>query len=84
MTLGKVTLFGKGKSLKLYGTSTYFLGNRKPYEEDWSTLFKLHEEGKIRPVIMQRFPILAAADANRLLKSGQVVGNVVLVNPGIL
>jgi NADPH:quinone reductase-like Zn-dependent oxidoreductase len=83
-TLVKVSLFGKGRSFKLYGTSTYFLGNRQPYLEDWSALFNLLEEGKIKPVIAAKFPILAAADANRLLESGVVVGNVVLVDPGIL
>jgi NADPH:quinone reductase-like Zn-dependent oxidoreductase len=72
------------KSFSLYGTSTYFLGNRKPYLEDWSILFKLLEEGKLRPVIAAKFPILEAAHANRLLESGQVVGNVVLVAPELL
>lgn len=76
--LVSTNLAPNGKSFKLYGTSSYFLGKRKPYLEDWATLFKLLEERKIAPVIMQRFPLLEAAQANALLESGQVGGNVVL------
>jgi NADPH:quinone reductase-like Zn-dependent oxidoreductase len=69
------------KSLSLYGTSTYFLFNQKPYLEDWAALFRLLGEGKIKPVIAARFPILQAAEANALLESGRVTGNVVLISP---
>ncbi len=72
-----------GKSLSLYGTSTYFLFNQKPYLEDWAILFRLLGEGKINPVIAARFPILQAAKANALLESRQGVGNVVLVAPDL-
>lgn len=71
------------KSLSLYGTSTYFLFNRKPYLDDWATLFQLLAQGKIKPVIAARFPILQAAQANALLESGQVIGNVVLISPDL-
>ena len=67
-----------GRSLKLSGTTASKFG-RGRYVEDWATLFKLLEEGKIKPVIMERFPILEAAKANELLESGEVIGNVVLV-----
>jgi hypothetical protein len=30
---------------------------------------------------MQRFPLMQAAQANELLESGQVIGNIVLVAP---
>jgi NADPH:quinone reductase-like Zn-dependent oxidoreductase len=69
-----------GRSLKLYGTTTSKFG-RSRYLEDWATLFRLLEGGSIKPVIMERFPILEAAQANALLESGQVIGNVVLVAP---
>ena len=58
--------------------------DKRPYLEDWAILFKLLEEGKIKPVIMEKFPILEAAQANALLESGQVIGNVVLVAPELL
>jgi NADPH:quinone reductase-like Zn-dependent oxidoreductase len=83
-TMLKVRLQPDGKKVKLYGTSTYFLGDKKPYLEDWATLFKLLEEGQIKPVIEEKFPILEAAQANALLESGQVTGNLVLVAPELL
>lgn len=79
----RTNLPGSGKSLALYGTSTYFLFSQKQYLEDWATLFCLLGEGKIKPVIAARFPIVQAAQANALLESGHVVGNVVLVTPDL-
>jgi NADPH:quinone reductase-like Zn-dependent oxidoreductase len=78
-----LNLLPNGGSLKLYGAGAYFF-NRRPFLEDWARLFKLLEEGNIRPVIMERFPILEAAKANRLLESGQVVGNLVLLAPELM
>jgi NADPH:quinone reductase-like Zn-dependent oxidoreductase len=83
-TVVSVNLLPNGKSLSLYGTSSYFLFGRTPYLEDWATLFKLLGEGKIAPVITAKFPILEAAQANALLENGQVVGNVVLVAPELI
>ncbi len=86
LLLAKLILFNvlpNGKSLKLYGTGTSKFG-RRPFLEDWATLFKLLEEGKIKPVIMKKFPILEAAQANALLESGQVIGNIVLLAPELL
>lgn len=85
LTFMGVNLLPNGRrSFKLYGTSFYFLGDKRPYLEDWATLFKLLEEGKIKPVIEKKFPILEAAQANALLESGQVTGNVVLLAPQLL
>jgi NADPH:quinone reductase-like Zn-dependent oxidoreductase len=84
--LGKLILFNvlpNGRSLKLYGTTTSKFG-RGRFLEDWATLFKLLEEGKIKPVIMEKFSILEAAQANELLESGEVVGNIVLLAPELL
>lgn len=83
-TMIAVRLRRDGRSFKLYGTSSYFLFDRRPFEEDWATLFRLLGDGSIQPIIAQKFPILEAAQANALLESGQVVGNVVLVSPEVL
>jgi NADPH:quinone reductase-like Zn-dependent oxidoreductase len=83
-TLISVNLLPNGKSLKLYGTSSYFMFDKRPYLEDWATLFELLGQGKIKPVIAAQFPILEAAKANALLESGSVVGNVVLLAPELL
>jgi NADPH:quinone reductase-like Zn-dependent oxidoreductase len=83
-TLLWVNVWPNGKSLKLYGTSTYFLFDQQPYLEDWARLFALLEAGEIDPVIAETFPLLEAAQANALLESGAVTGNVVLVAPELL
>lgn len=84
--LGQVIMFNvlpNGRSVKLYSTGVSRF-NRRPFLEDWLTLFKLLEEGKIAPVIMKKFPILEAAKANKLLESGKVIGNIVLLAPELV
>lgn len=83
-TFAAVNLLPNGKSCKPYGTSFYFLGDKRPFLEDWATLFKLLEEGKIKPIIEKKFPILEAAQANELLESGTVTGNLVLLASELL
>jgi NADPH:quinone reductase-like Zn-dependent oxidoreductase len=70
-----------GKAIKGYGTHRV---DFQLLKEDWAELFKLLEEGKIRPIIARKFPILEAAKANELLESGQVIGNIVLLAPELL
>lgn len=84
--LAKVLMFNllpNGKTVKLYGTSTSMFGRRR-FLEDWAVLFKLLEAGMIKPVIMDKLPILEAAKANALMESGTVVGNLVLLAPELL
>ncbi len=76
-------LLPNGRSARSYGTGLY-LFNKRPFMEDWATLFKLLEEGKIKPVIMKKLPILEACQANMMLESGQVTGNIVLLAPELL
>jgi NADPH:quinone reductase-like Zn-dependent oxidoreductase len=74
-------LLPNGKSIKGYGTHRV---DQQILVEDWPALFKLLEEGKIQPVIAERFPLLEAAKANALLESGQVTGNIVLLAPELV
>jgi NADPH:quinone reductase-like Zn-dependent oxidoreductase len=74
-------LLPNGKAIKGYGTHR---GDINLFKEDWAKLFKLLEEGQIKPIIAEKFPILEAAKANELLESGQVTGNVVLLAPELL
>jgi NADPH:quinone reductase-like Zn-dependent oxidoreductase len=74
-------LLPNGKSIKGYGTHRV---EQQLLAEDWSVLFELLEEGKIRPIVAETFPILEAAKANALLESGQVTGNIVLLAPELL
>lgn len=84
LTSIRVNLLPNGKSFRLYGTSSYFLFDRRPFLEDWAALFRLLEACQIKPVIAGKFPILQAAQANALLESGSVIGNVVLVAPELV
>jgi NADPH:quinone reductase-like Zn-dependent oxidoreductase len=79
--LALFSLLPNGKAIKGYGTHRVDISLLK---EDWLALFKLLEEGQIKPIIAERFPILEAAKANELLESGKVIGNVVLVAPELL
>jgi len=73
-----INLLPNGKSIKGYGTHRV---DQQVLVEDWPQLFRLLGEGKIAPIIAARFPLLEAAQANALLESGDVVGNIVLVSP---
>lgn len=80
----KLVYFGllpNGKAVKGYGT--HRLGVEL-FKEDWKALFTLLEEGRIKPIIAAKFPLLEAAEAYRLLESGSVTGNVVLLAPELL
>jgi NADPH:quinone reductase-like Zn-dependent oxidoreductase len=78
-----VNLIPNGKSVQSYGISALYARDKKPFRDDLQVLFKLLEEGKIKPIITAKFPILEAAKANELLEKGQVIGNVVLVAPSL-
>jgi NADPH:quinone reductase-like Zn-dependent oxidoreductase len=41
-------------------------------------------EGKIKPVIDERFAMLETVKANALLEIGRVTGNLILVTPELL
>jgi NADPH:quinone reductase-like Zn-dependent oxidoreductase len=77
-------LLPNGRAVKPYGASALLPFNRNPFLEDWAVLFRLLQEGRIRPVISGEFLLLDAARANGLLETGQVVGNLVLVAPELL
>jgi len=68
---------------RIVGYGTHRLGVDL-FNKDWATLFKLLEEGKIKPIIAGKYPILEAAQANALLESGRVTGNIVLLAPILL
>jgi NADPH:quinone reductase-like Zn-dependent oxidoreductase len=74
-------LLPNGKKIKGYGTHT---GDITNFREDWEKLFNLLEEGQIKPVIAARFPLLEATKAYKLLESGEITGNIVLLAPELL
>jgi NADPH:quinone reductase-like Zn-dependent oxidoreductase len=77
------SILPNGRSARYYGTGQSRF-NREPFLEDWAKLLQLLEIGQIIPIIHRRFPILEARQANEMLESGQVIGNLVLVTPEML
>jgi NADPH:quinone reductase-like Zn-dependent oxidoreductase len=75
------SILPNGKRIRGYGTHT---GEIDAFREDWQALFGMLEEGRIKPVIAHKFPILEAAQANEVLESGRVTGNIVLLAPELL
>lgn len=82
--LVQINLLSKAKTVEFYGITALYLRDKKPFMEDLPKLFRLLEDGKIRPVITQKFSILEARRANELLESGQATGNIVLLAPELL
>ena len=74
-------LLPNGKSIEGYGT--HRLGVDL-FKQDWTALFKLLEEGKIKPILAGKYPLLEAVKAYGLLESGRVTGNLVLLAPELL
>jgi len=70
-----------GKTVVSYGISALYMRDKKPFMEDIAILFKMLEEGRIKPVITGRLPLLEARKACEMLESGQVAGNIVLLAP---
>ena len=74
-------LLPNGKSIEGYGT--HRLGVDL-FKEDWTALFNLLEDAKIKPIIAGKYPLLEAVKAYEFLESGQVTGNLVLLAPELL
>ena len=49
------------------------------FKEDLAALFELLKQGKIKPLVAQRFPLAEARKAQELLGKGGVTGKFVLV-----
>jgi NADPH:quinone reductase-like Zn-dependent oxidoreductase len=73
-----------GKSGEFYGITALYRKNKTLFLADLPVLFTLLEEGKLKPFIGKKFPLLEAAQANALLESGQVSGKIVLLAPDLL
>jgi NADPH:quinone reductase-like Zn-dependent oxidoreductase len=79
--LGWYNLLPYGQKIVGYGTHTVDVELLK---KDWAVLFKLLEKRQIDPVIAGTLPIAEAAEAYRLLESGRIAGNLVLVGSELL
>jgi NADPH:quinone reductase-like Zn-dependent oxidoreductase len=84
--LGRVlwrNLLPNSRKVMLYGNGVYNL-DRRPFLQDWVALFELLGAGQIKPIIAARISLLEATQANALLESGQVIGNIVLLASELL
>jgi NADPH:quinone reductase-like Zn-dependent oxidoreductase len=77
-------LLPNGRLIEFYGITALYLRDKRPFMEDLPLLFNWLAEGKIKPLITARFPLLEARKANELLESGQASGNIVLLAPELL
>ncbi len=81
-TIIRLNLSRNGRKASYYGSGMSQI-NMRSFLEDWSVLFELLGSRKIAPVIAAKFPLLEARQANELLESRQVTGNIVLVAPDL-
>lgn len=82
--LQMLTWFSNGKSSEFYGITGIYRKDKQPFMADLPVLFNLLQEGKLKPIIAAKFPILEAAKANELLESRKVNGKIVLLAPELL
>jgi NADPH:quinone reductase len=68
-----------GRRGRFYGITMRYRRDPTPLREDLATLFGLLAEGRIKPRIAERLPLLAARQANERLEAGNIEGKVVLV-----
>ena len=80
----RINLLSRDKSAGFYGITALYRRNKKPFMEDLPKLFDLQEQGKIKPLITEKFALLEAGKANELLESGQVTGIIALLTPELL
>jgi NADPH:quinone reductase-like Zn-dependent oxidoreductase len=73
-----------GNSIGFYGITALYKRDKRPFMEDLPKLFKILEEGRIKPSVTEKFALLEARKANELLESGKVTGNIVLLTPELL
>ncbi|NJO85066.1 MAG: zinc-binding dehydrogenase [Blastochloris sp.] len=67
-----------GKRCRFYGITQLYRRDPKQFREDLPKLFALLEQGKIKPVIAARLPLIAARRANEMVERGETVGKVIL------
>lgn len=78
MKLKLWNLLPNGRSARFYSIGALRKKYPRFFAEDLAEIFKLLEEGKIRPVIDRIMPLSSAAEAQRLLERGEVKGKIVL------
>lgn len=68
-----------GKSASIYSIVPLKKSHPDWFREDLTELLKLLQQGRIKPVISQKFPLTEAAQAHQILEQRGVQGKIVLV-----
>ncbi len=68
-----------GRRGEFYGITQIYRKDKTPLKEDLPKLFTLLKEGKIKPRIAARLPLLAGREAMTQLEAGGIVGKIVLL-----
>ena len=69
----------RGRRGRFYGITMLYRKDPMPLREDLPKLFELAIQGKIKPRIAQRLPLLDARRANERLEAGAIEGKLVLL-----
>ena len=76
---GSLLLPGR-KRVVPYSIQTLKRINPRLFREDLAALFDLLKEHKVKPLVAERFPLVASREAHELLGKGGVTGKIVLVS----
>ncbi len=83
LTFARLFLFKlipDGKKALFYGDTPKFVRKDNAwYRETLTALLKLLAEGKIKPVVGERIPLVEAARAHELMEKAAVSGKIVLI-----
>lgn len=77
--LGWMMAVPDGRSARFYGIMFMKRSHPDWFWEDLRTLFRLHAEGAIDPIVAARLPLAEARKAHEMIESGTVQGKLVLV-----
>ena len=75
LALGMAPL--RGRRARFYGITALYRRDKRPFLTDLALLFEWLREGKLRPRIHAKLPLLAAAEAGAMLERGGVQGKIV-------
>lgn len=75
-----LNLVPDGRAVLIYNVTRPNYSEPEWCRDDLSKLFSLLAQGKIKPIIAERIPLIEAARAHELLGKGVVTGKVVLTN----
>lgn len=70
--------FGKSISVRVSDLYTHFNSNQSQFNKDMAEIYKLLEQGVIRPQLDEIIPLKDAARAHTKLEAGEVIGKLVL------